>query len=135
MARASTEDALQIDIAKMVRSGAFVRGAVTQSSITWPNAYGAGQAAAVTLIADLREPSDSLGERRDGALGNALRLAERQDRLELPPFAAMERIGRIAILAAQRAAGQAHEYGRYAGSIGLTLQRVKDLRELEPHAC
>jgi hypothetical protein len=57
-----------------------------------------------------------------------------EDRIELPPLAAVKRIGGIAILATQRTAGQAYEYGRYADAIGFTLQRVEDLRELEPDA-
>src|SRR5262249_16426251 len=53
-----------------------------------------------------------------------------EDRLLLPPLAAVEGIGRVAVLAAQRAAGEAHEHGRYPGGVCLALQGMEDLGDL-----
>src|SRR5580658_7728760 len=55
------------------------------------------------------------------------------DILEVLPLPAMKRIRGIAILAAQRATSQAHEYRRNTRSVGLSLQRTEDFCELESH--
>ena len=43
----------------------------------------------------------------------------------------MEGIRGVAVLAAQRAAGEAHEHGGKAHGVGLALQRIEDLGDLE----
>ncbi|KAG1240573.1 hypothetical protein G6F68_017529 [Rhizopus microsporus] len=53
------------------------------------------------------------------------------DVVDVPPGAAVEGIGGVAILATQWAAGQAHEHGRPAGGIGFALQRGEDLGDLQ----
>src|SRR3984893_263116 len=55
----------------------------------------------------------------------------RHDRLRLPPLAAVEGVGGVAILAAQRAAGEAHEHRGPARGVRLALQGVEDLGDLE----
>src|ERR1700726_2502625 len=50
----------------------------------------------------------------------------RDDRLRLPPFPAVEGIGGVAILAAQRAAREAHEHRGPACGVRLALQGVED---------
>ena len=54
-----------------------------------------------------------------------------QDAVDVAPFAAVEGVGGIAILAAQRAAGQAHEHGRPSGVAGFALQRQEDFGDFE----
>jgi hypothetical protein len=49
-------------------------------------------------------------------------------------LAAVERISRVAIAAAQGATGQAHEYRRHPGRLALALQRAKHLGDAHPLA-
>src|SRR5215467_7785887 len=55
----------------------------------------------------------------------------REYRGQLPPLAAVKSIGRVAVLTAQRTARESHEYGRDAGSVGLSLERMEDLGDPE----
>ncbi len=62
------------------------------------------------------------------------------DGIQLPPLTAMERIGGIAVLAPQRAAGEPYERGGDPRGISLALQGIEDFGELEsrtlpPSAC
>src|SRR2546423_7042676 len=59
----------------------------------------------------------------------------RHDRLRLPPLAAVESISGVAILAAQRAAREAHEHRGPACGVRLALQGVEDLGDLEARHC
>ena len=43
----------------------------------------------------------------------------------------MKRVGGVAVLAAQRTTGEAHEHRGKPHGVGLTLQRVENLRDLE----
>src|SRR5579883_2285057 len=51
--------------------------------------------------------------------------------LDLPPFAEGEGVLRVTVLTAQRTAREAHEYRGNPGSVGLTLQGIEDLADLE----
>src|SRR5947207_9142581 len=59
----------------------------------------------------------------------------RHDRIQLPPLPAVEGIGGVAILAAQRAAREAHEHRGPACGVRLALQGVEDLGDLEARHC
>src|SRR5690606_35175426 len=63
----------------------------------------------------------------DADMAHAMARDLRQDVVDLPPLPAVEGVGGVAVLAAQRAAGQAHEHGRPAGGVGLALERKEDL--------
>src|ERR1700741_5120455 len=54
-----------------------------------------------------------------------------EDVVDRPPLAAVEGVRGIAVLAAQRAAGQAHEDRGPARLAGLALQRKEDFGDLE----
>src|SRR5450631_4558375 len=49
---------------------------------------------------------------------------------QLPPITAVEGVSGVAVLAAQRTAGETHKRRRNAGSVRLPLQRIEDFREL-----
>src|SRR5205823_507897 len=55
----------------------------------------------------------------------------RDDRLELPPLSAVERIRGVAVLAAQRATGEPHEHRGPPRGVRFALQGVEDLGDLE----
>src|SRR6266404_3002467 len=59
----------------------------------------------------------------------------RDDRVRFPPLPAVEGIGSVAILAAQRAAREAHEHSWPACGVRLALQGVEDLGDLEARHC
>jgi len=54
------------------------------------------------------------------------------DVVDIAPLPAMEGVLGVAVAAAQRATGQAHEHGRPAGGVGLALQGQEDLGDLQP---
>ena len=87
-------------------------------------------------IAEAREQRQAVLLRQRLAAGDA-HVARRESRTRariasmLHPLAAVERIGGIAVLAAQRTAGEAHEHRGQAHRVRLALQRMEDLRDLE----
>src|SRR5690348_17506513 len=62
--------------------------------------------------------------------GVAAHLAD--DRIDVAPLAAFERIGGVAPGAAQRTAGKAHEYRRPADRIGFALDGMEDFADAQP---
>src|SRR3546814_7156049 len=59
-----------------------------------------------------------------GDLGN--------NRIERLPLPAMKRISGVAVMAAQRATGEAHKHGRPAHGRGFALDRQENLGDFEP---
>jgi hypothetical protein len=55
-----------------------------------------------------------------------------EDVVDLPPLSAVEGIRGVAVLAAQRTAGQAHEHGGPADAAGFALQGQEDLGDPQP---
>jgi hypothetical protein len=55
----------------------------------------------------------------------------RENVRQLPPFTPVESVGRVAVLTAQRTARQADKRSRNPRGIGLTLQRIEDLGDLQ----
>src|SRR5262249_29255700 len=54
-----------------------------------------------------------------------------QDVRDRPPLAAVEGVGRVAVLAAQRATREPHENGGNSYVLGLALERMKDLGDFQ----
>jgi hypothetical protein len=65
-------------------------------------------------------------------MAHALALYLGEDLVDRPPAATVEGVGGVAVLAAQRAAGQAHEHGRAPRVAGLALQGQEDLGDAQP---
>jgi hypothetical protein len=67
----------------------------------------------------------------DGDVANAVVAHAREDFIHRHPLAAGEGVGGVAVAAAQRAAGQAHEHGGPAHRAGLALQGEEDLGDAQ----